>query len=180
MKKVIKFLPYVFVTLIFTACSPQMTVFTSQLYQNNNWSDVELRQIQFYLSNDLVLQRRVEEGVSDITNGKIRIINGERIEEVIIKRGTPGVFLFKASSSNFAISFSDSDKRYLMFGANPKKQGAYVLLASGWQNRFGKVQYDEKTWETNEEAILATLLVDLKKIKKRDIESRTEQGRKIE
>ena len=162
------------------SCSPELRPFTSNILQEGGWSDNDLQKIQFYLSDDILIRRQLTEGTSEITAGTIKIVKGEKVEEVRIKRGTPGTFLFRAGKNNFAIGFdANSDKRYLMFGANPKKQGTYVLLASEWTNRMGKVQYDNRFYFAEEESAWASLLVDLKKIQKIEVQSRTERGRKV-
>jgi hypothetical protein len=162
------------------SCSPELRPFTANVLQEGGWSDADLQKIQFYLSDDIVIRRALSEGTSEITSGTIKIVKGEKVEEVRIKKGTPGTFLFRAGKNNFAIGFdATTDKRYLMFGANPKRHGSYVLLASEWKDRLGKVRYDERFYFAEEESAWASLLVDLKKIQKTEVSSRTERGRKV-
>jgi hypothetical protein len=166
---------------ILSSCSPELRPFTSKLLTEGSWSDNELKKIQFYLSDDIVINRVLTEGSSEITSGSIKIVKGEKIEEVRIPRGTPGVFLFRAKEDNFAIGFdANSDKRYLMFGANPKKQGTYVLLASEWKDRQGKVRFDDKFYFTDTNSAWANLMVDLRKIRKVEVASRTVKGRRVD
>ena len=181
MKKILPFLP-LFITLLFAAsCGPELRPFTTNLLKEGAWSDTNLKQIQFYLSDDVVIRRKLTEGSSEITSGTIKIVKGEKMEEVRIPHGTPGVFLFRAKDDHFAIGFDgSSDKRYLMFGPNPKQRGTYVLLASEWQDRQGKVRYDDKFYFSNPDAAWANLMVDVKKIKHVEVSSNTVKGRKIE
>lgn len=166
---------------ILSSCGSQLRPFTSHVLQEGGWSDSELKKIQFYLSDDIVIQRVLTEGSSEITSGTIKIVKGERIEEVRIPRGTPGVFLFRAKEDHFAIGFdSNSDKRFLMFGPNPKKQGAYVLLASEWKDRQGRVRFDDKFYFTDPTSAWANLLVDYRKVKRVEVASKTVKGRKVE
>ncbi|HEY9704650.1 MAG TPA: hypothetical protein V6C58_19570 [Allocoleopsis sp.] len=180
MKRFFYFFVLIYHVILFTSCSPELRPFTSNLLQEGGFNDVQLKKIQFYLSDDIIIQRRVTEGASEISSGTIKIVKGEKIEEVRIKRGTPGVFLFRANNDHFAISFDEkSDKRYLMFGANPKKRGTYVLLASEWKDRNGKVRYDDKFYFTDEQSAIAALLVDLRKIRRIEVDSETAKGRKV-
>jgi hypothetical protein len=168
------------IMIAFSACSPDLRPFTSSMLKEGGWGDGELKKIQFYLSDDLIIQRQLTEGSSEITSGKIKIVRGEKLEEIRIPRGTPGVFLFKAKENNFAVSFdATSDKRFLMFGPNPKLSGRYVLLASEWQSRQGKVQYDSKSYYTTEGSALANLMVDFRKIRQREVQSEVARGRKV-
>jgi hypothetical protein len=165
---------------LFASCSPELRPFTSNILREGNWDDNELKKIQFYLSDDIVISRALTKGSSEITSGAIKIVNGEKVEEVRIPRGTPGVFLFRAKDDNFAIGFdATSDQRFLMFGSNPKKRGTYVLLASEWKDRQGKVRFDDKFYFTNPDAALSNLMVDYRKIRKVEVSSNTVSGRKV-
>ena len=41
-----------FLGLLLTSCSPTLTPFTQKLYEENKWTNDELKQIQFYISDD--------------------------------------------------------------------------------------------------------------------------------
>jgi hypothetical protein len=168
--------------LLLSSCSRELRPFTQNILKEGNWSDTELQKIQFYLSEDIVIRRKLTEGVNEIASGgSIKIFKGEKVEEVRIPRGTPGVFLQRVGNDHFAIGFDAStDKRYLMFGPNPKRQGSYVLLASEWKNSYGKVRYDDRFFFTDEQSAMASLLVDLRKIKSVEVSSKTERGRRVQ
>lgn len=167
--------------LVTQSCSPKLSPFTRKLYENAAFSDENLKQIQFYLSDDLVLTRDAEEdGGAQVLGGKIRMENGRKIETIRFNRGTPGVFLRRPESDHFAISFEEGDdSRFLVFGPNPKMDGRYVLLASEWKSRRGKVTYAGQKFTTDGDAAFTTLLVNLKRVQKFEVENRTARGRKI-
>ena len=157
-----------------------LTYFTQDLQDRYRWSEDELQRIQFYLSQDIVLKRELTDGSSDIISGKIRVENGRRIEEVIIRKGTPGAFIFTPKSERFAIGFEEGDENYLMFGPNPKHNGRYVVLASEWKRNTGEVTYGGKKWRVSSQAAYAALMVDLRKISKMDVSRRVVRGRKVD
>ncbi|MEM9819701.1 MAG: hypothetical protein AAF985_01460 [Bacteroidota bacterium] len=169
--------------LLFTmnACSPRLSPFTQRLYDDNNWTETDLKRIQFYLSQDITLQREATSGQSTIESGEIKMVDGRKVEEVVVRKGTPGVLIFMPKRNRLAVSFESSgDDRYLMFGPNPKAGNRYVLLASDWKRRRGKVTYDGKAYFTPSESAYAALMVDLKKVRKVSVKSRTAKGRKID
>lgn len=166
--------------LLFSACGPTLSPFTQKLYNDSGWSESELKRIQFYLSDDIVLRRQVTEGSSEIIRGEIKMVNGRKVEEVLIKRNTPGVFVFSPKEKRFAVSFEASDDVYLMFGPNPKFGNKYSLLASDWKRRQGSVTYDGRKWNVDGSDALASLMVDLKKTRKVSVNSRVAKGRKID
>lgn len=165
---------------VLSSCSSKLTYFTEDLYHEQGWSEEELKQIQFYVSHDIHLKRQLTGGKSEIISGKIKIENGRKVELVVIPKGTPGTFLFSPKSNRFAISFEEGgDKRYLMFGPNRKYNDRFVMLASDWKRRNGTVNYDGKKWKVDSDDAYAALLVDMRKITKTDVNSRTAKGRRI-
>lgn len=163
-----------------TSCSPKLTPFTQRLYEQNDWSKDELKRIQFYLSQDIVLRRNASSSNSEIRNGEIEIVSGGNVEKVVIRKGTPGIFVFSPKDNRFAISFEDNDDSYLMFGPNPKASNRYLLLASEWKKRGGTVTYNGKRYRVDNEGAYAALMVDLKKVRKVSTKSRTAGGRRID
>ncbi len=166
-------------TVLATSCGPNLTPFTQRLYDQQAWTQDDLKEIQFYLSEDIVLKRQAREGRSRITDGGIRIVDDGKIDKVTIRRGTPGVFVFSPKDNRFAISFDKNDDLYLMFGTNPKASNRYTLLASEWRNRVGTVSYGEKQYKIDTRAAYAALMVDLKRTRRVSTRSRTAGGRKI-
>lgn len=165
--------------LSLTSCA-RLTYFTDDLHKEQGWTDGDLKRIQFYVSKDIVLKRQLTGGKSEIISGKIKVENGNKIEQVVIPKGTPGTFVFSPKEERFAVAFEEGgDKRYLMFGPSPKYSERFVLMASDWSRRTGTVNYDGKEWKVNSDAAYAALLVNLKKVDKYDKNSRTAKGRKV-
>jgi len=162
------------------ACSPRLTPFTQDLHEEFGWSESELQKIQFYLSRPVVLRREFNKGSSEIVSGKIKMVNGRKVEEVVIAAGTPGVVLFQPKTDRLAVSFEDgSQERFLMFGPNPHVNDKFVLLASSWDKNKGKVTYENKSWSTPSNSAYAALMVDLRKIRQTKVNSRRAGGRSV-
>ena len=178
----LKYFPVIFLAAcILSACSPRLSPFTQRMYEEFHWSDSELRQIQFYLSEDIMMRRQLSGSKSEIVAGEIVVIDGRQVEQILIPEGTPGVFLFSPKTNRFAVSFEEgSDRRFLMFGPNPKANDRYVLLASDWDRRRGKVTYDGRRYEVDANSAFAGLMVDLKKIRKVSVDARRAGGRKVD
>lgn len=167
--------------LSLSSCGPTLSPFTQDLYSEYRWTEDELERIQFYLSDDIVLQRRYSGGTSEIIAGEITVVEGREVEQIVIPRGTPGVFLFSPKRNRFAVSFEDSGAdRFLMFGPNPKMSGRYTLLASDWERRYGIVTYGGRKYRVESgSGAYTTLMVDLKKVRKVSKKSRTVRGRRV-
>ena len=163
-----------------SACGPTLRPFTKSIYQDRNWTDGELKRVQFYLSDDIVMRRQVSGSTFEVTSGEIKIVDGRKVEEIVVRKGTPGILLFRPKESRFAVSFEEGgDERYLVFGPNPKAGGRFVLLASEWNRRQGRVSYGGRKWNVDAGSAYAALLVDLKKIRKVSVKSRTAKGRRV-
>ncbi len=164
---------------LLSSCSNRLTYFTKDLQDRYRWSDEELKRIQFYVSRDIVLKRELTGGSSGIVSGRIKVEDGRRIEEVVIRKGTPGAYIFSPKNDRFAVSFEAGDDNFLMFGPSPKYSDRYVVLASDWSRNSGEVTYGDKKWRVSSEAAYAALLVDLRKISKVERQQRVVKGRKV-
>lgn len=170
-----------FSILVFlSSCSPRLTPFTQKIYDEFDWTESDLKKVQFYVSQDIILKRQIRDGDAKIKGGKINVVDGKRIEEVTISRGTPGLLLYLPKDQRFAVSFDEDDNKYLMFGPNKKLGGKYVLLANDWDKTSGQVSYDGKIYRTSSESAYAALMVDLKAARKVSINREKATGRKID
>lgn len=179
MKAINKFLFAGLPLLLLTSCSNQLTYFTQDVYENYRFDEGDLKRVQFYLSRDIRLRRDFDGGSAQIQNGRIILENGRQIEEVIIPRGTPGVYLFSPKSNRFAICFEDNDENFLVFGPSPKYDNRYVLMASEWERDHGIVTYAGKRWQVSSEEAYAALMVDLRKLEKLTVDRKVVKGRKV-
>lgn len=171
---------YLLVVVSFASCAPTYSYYTRDIHDSAKWDDASLSKVQFYVSNDIVMWRDISKGESVVTNGKIKMVNGREVEEVIIKRGTPGVYLFSPQKKQYAISFDpNDDSKYLIFGPSEKVGERYVLLAKEWDRRYGKVTYGNQVYRTSAESAFAYLMVDISKTKSTKVTSEVPRGRKV-
>ncbi|MCZ2101601.1 MAG: hypothetical protein LC107_08705 [Chitinophagales bacterium] len=162
------------------SCAPTLKYYTKDMQDMSGWNTSDLHNIQFYLSNDIVLWRELGKEQVTISNGKIKMTDGRRVEEVVIKKGTPGVFVFSPKDQQYAVSFdSKDDSKYLVFGPSEKRNNRYVLLAKKWDNQYGQVTYGEDVFYTPSESAYAHLMVDMKKVKNISKKRETASGRRV-
>ncbi len=166
-------------SLSLAACK-NLVPYTDALRQNHNWSDAQIKKIQFYTSREIVLQRQLSQDETVIQGGKIKIKDGRKIEEIIIQRGTPGIAIAVPSKDRIEVSFEKDDNHYLRFGINPNAGTKFTLLATDWNNGIGKVNYSGKTYYTSPDAAYTILMVDLRKIQKTELNQRVAKGRKVQ
>lgn len=168
------------ITSLFSSCSKQLTYFTQDLYDQNGWGEEQLKQIQFYVSQDIELYRTDEGGRSTIEDGQIKVKSRRKVDQITIKEGTPGTLIFSPKKNRYAISF-DETGAYLVFGPGQKTRGRYTLRAKEWKKRGqgGTVTYENVEYYTGSESAYAALMVDLRKARKSVVKKETVSGRKV-
>lgn len=154
--------------------------FTEDLKTGNNWTDNDLKQIQYYNSEPIVLNRQLKSNETGIVSGKIKMVDGKEVEEIIIRKGTPGIISALPDDNRMAISFEISDDHYLTFGIDKQRGGRYYLRLKDYEkNKFALVSYFGKTYNIAPLALNAYLQVNLKNIKKEQLSLRVAKGRKL-
>jgi len=165
--------------IIFSSCKTYAP-FTKKLKTDNNWQEEDLKKIQFYLSNTIVLHRQLGQSETKIESGVIKMVDGKEVEEVIIKKGTPGIVTNIADQKRMAVSFEIDDGYYLTFGSYQNRGGRYYLMLKEFQkDRWAKVTYVNKEFYISPESLQAFLQVDMKKINKEERNQRVAEGRKL-
>jgi hypothetical protein len=90
--------------LFSTACA-RLVPFTHELRVEHNLKAEDLKNLQFYVSNDIKLRRELESGGRQVTGGhRLLVISGKTIEEVVVPEGTPGVAV-AVDDTTLSISF---------------------------------------------------------------------------
>lgn len=155
-------------------------MFTQDMVEQYNWNENDLKKIQFYASEDIVL-RQIQTGKrSNIENGEVNVESGRNIKEIVIQKGTKGVMLFQPSKNQIAVSFdATDDSKFLIFGPNPKANGRYILLASEWDRRKGKVTYGSTKYFVNANRMLSGLMIDIKKTDITNYNTKRAKGRTV-
>ena len=164
--------------LLFSSCK-NLIPYTDSLKQQYNWTNDEIKRLQFYVSHDIVLHHELKEGSTDIVNGKIKTVNGKKVDEIIIRSGTPGVLIEIPKQNKMLVSFEIDDNHNLSFGVNPNNGNKYVLLASGWDRGVGNVHYAGQEYLAAADSKYAFLLVDKRKLHKEEVKQRVASGRKV-
>lgn len=166
--------------LSLSSCSKNLSYFSSSLAEENSWGEHQLKQIQFYVSQDIHLYRTASGGSSEIKDGRIEIKDERKVDEIVIKRGTPGILTFMPKEDRYAISFDDSGA-YLVFGPGQKTKGRFTLRAKSWNDKKGTgiVTYGDTEYKTTVRSAYAALMVDVKKASKSQTRSKTASGVKV-
>lgn len=170
---------FIALVAVLSSCK-NLVPYTDAMKSKYGWSDEQVKKIQFYVSDDIVLHRELKHGSTEIVQGKIKTVNGKEVEEILIRQGTPGVLIEIPREKKMLVSFEVSDSHYLSFGVNPNMSDKYTLLASDWNAGMGMVHYSDKEYYTDPDSKYSYLLVDLRRIQKLDLKQRVAKGRRIQ
>lgn len=165
--------------LLFMSSCTSLTPFTQEIYSDLNLDNEEIKSVQFYLSQDIVLYKDIATDEARIEDGKIKLKERHKSSEIVIKSGTPGVVIFLPKENRFAVSFENDDKKFLVFGPNQRNHDRYTLLGREWGNQFGKVTYGGEVYTTSLHNSMAALMVNVNKIQNHTVKRKQLNGRKV-
>ncbi len=154
--------------------------FTERFYKDSGLTYDQLKHVQFYIDRDIILYRMIGSNQSTVDQGRIATRGGRKVEEIVIRSGTPGTLVFMPKENRLGISFdADNAGNYLMFGPNPKNNNRYCLLAIEWDRDEGMVSYGPNHWKTPASSAFATLMVNHRNMKKTKYSSPSPEGRVV-
>ncbi|HMM12286.1 MAG TPA: hypothetical protein PKE03_09370 [Bacteroidales bacterium] len=130
-----------FSALLLTAgCASRNSLYlTQQLRDRISTYNISPEQVQYYNDRKFILQRNVTRDEARVMGGKVKFVNGQYVERVVIRKMTPGV-CEEYGPDFMNISFESGDNRWLRFAVNYR--GRYQISALEWRKGYGKVEYD--------------------------------------
>ena len=127
------------VSITFAACNlkPRAVFLESHrlLLVTNN---IPLRSVQVYNDKPIVLRRKASTYNVTQSGGKLIMVDGEQVQEVVIREGTQGV-ITGIQNGEFLVRFEAGNGKILQFYKNTK--GAFQIDADRWVGSRGQVQY---------------------------------------
>ena len=185
-----KFAFLIAVAFCFNSCK---VVFTSGLRANIERQKLDMDKIQYYNSKTINLKRVVSEKETDVIEGKVTIMSGQMIEEIEIKKNTPGV-LVKKLPGEVHIKFEpgDMDNNYLIF--KKAADQIYYFEATSWKKKDlitdetgqtvlssykGRVNYHGHLYRTNSMLSKPQLMIKKKSSRNTDYNKRRAKGVKV-
>ena len=150
------FLICIILIIILNSCSNKIFFsngLKSRLAQNN----LNINKVQFYNSKKIILRREIPQDYAEVSNGEIIFEKGKFVEQVIIKKYTPGTCEF-IDQDILNISFEEGYNKVLRFRLDPTGN-YYSLLTHKGLNRKGYLRYDTIQYIVQSGGEYAKLLV---------------------
>ena len=175
------------IVLLLASCSTNRMLFTVDTKQQIEKAGVDLTQVQFYNSEEIVLARQISKEELKIAEGKVRIENGKNIEEIIIPANTPGICELHNEKA-LKVSFDAGDGKSIPFLVERRGDivvaGSYFKIgAKEWTRtsigrRVGKIDYENKIYNIVRGSE-ARLMIDKATLNKVDRNTKVAKGRKL-
>ena len=183
MKKLIPILSIV----LLSSCSINRMYLTVDTKQQIEKAGVDIKQVQFYNSEEILLARQLNKGELKVAEGKVRIENGQSIEEIIIPANTPGICELN-DEKTLKVSFDKGDGKSIPFLVERKgdivtsgsyfKIGAKQWVRTSRGEQVGKVDYQGQIYNLVRGAN-SRLMIDKSVMNKVDRNTHVAKGRKL-
>ncbi len=148
-------LSILFLSVVLSSCSINRMFLTVDTKQQIEKAGVDISQVQFYNSEEIILARQLKKEEVKVAEGKVRIENGKHIEEIIIPANTPGICELH-NEKTLKVSFDAGDGRSIPFLVERKGQvvvadsyfkiGAKQWVRTSRGRKVGKLDYEGKTY----------------------------------
>jgi hypothetical protein len=156
MKKII--LPAILTMLFLSSCYNSKIPFTYELKSKLDSHNLDVRNVQFYNSDRIVIRRVVPLDEAKLNNGEISLENGKTIDEVIINKETPGVCKL-AGNYILGISFEDGNMKTFDFELN-KMSKTFDLKIKSDDQQSGRIAYDSAIYILQPSRKIPILLIE--------------------
>lgn len=133
---------------IFPMDNENRIAFTDELREQWNFTDDEIKSLQFYVHSDVLISRQFTEGSRSIVRGKLISRSGKQIDEIELRAGTPGI-VKNVYKNSLRVCFEGDCSATLVFGcSNDCKswKGKYSSFAQEWDDGVGKINYGGETY----------------------------------
>jgi hypothetical protein len=157
--------------------------FTKDLKARLERDNIDLKQVQFYVDQEVILSRNLGDQKLEVSSGVVKLQSGKYINEVIIPAFTPGICDTSSSGDKLQVSFEQGNND-LTFGlGSGYTANQYVLYGTDWRNGTAAVTYDSNRFRARcgscQDVAAVTLVVRKTAIDKIERKTRVVKGRTI-
>lgn len=178
MKKLIVLYLLLIITVLMTSCSPQIP-FTQSVRDKYKLSDTDIKAIQFYISDAIVLKRGDLSRENENNDGTLVVKSGESRQHIIFKRNAACVANSIVDNNKLTLGFENDTNKFLVFGSQGDPQGYYTLKALEWVSNKGKIKYGDQTYFTNPGSYRVFLMFKMKSLRNIQVEEKVVKGKKV-
>jgi hypothetical protein len=172
-------------TALITSCGSSrknFVPFTRDLRTKLEKENIDLRQVQFYIDQKLILSRNLGDQKVEVKSGVVKLENGKYTNDVIIPAFTPGI-CDNTDNDRLMINFEKGNNDIAFGPGSGYTFNEYVLYGTEWKNGTAAVTYDSNKFRarcgTCSDIASATLVIRKSELDKMEKKSRTLKGRTV-
>jgi len=156
--------------------------FTRDLYNKLRAYNIDLRKVQFFVDQQLVLSRFMDMNKAEVTSGVVKFLNGKYINEIVIPAYTPCV-CDSVDVDGLRVSFEKGNNSF-KFINNKYSPDFFIFSGNNWKDGTCEVMYDKIPYRAScgscGSAADVKLVVKQSDIDKSDKKTKTLQGRRVD
>jgi len=173
--------------VLLSSCSINRMYLTVSTKLEIEKAGIDIKKVQFYNSEEIVLARQLSKEELKVAEGKVRIENGKSIEEIVIPANTPGVCELN-DEKTLKVSFDTGNGKSIPFLVERKgdmvttesyfKIGAKTWKRTSQGRQVGQVDYQGQIYSLVRGAD-SRLMIDKSVLNKVDRKTHIAKGRKL-
>jgi len=174
-----KFIALLSLGLVLFSCGVKVPV-TNQLKEEYDLNEKNMKIVQFYTSQTIILQRSKTSGKQGTEDGKLVTSNNKEQDRIIIPSNTKCVFDSYGKDGEVLIRFELGAGKTLKFSLRPGQSSGKYYLDANWQaGKGGELNYGNEVYFATPDSGSAYLMVVLKKLNKTKRKDRVVKGMKV-
>lgn len=167
-------------SIFFLSSCAEKIYFTQAIRDQYQLTPEEIKGIQFYLSDAVVLRKgEVSENEKSTEDGTLIIQSGRSIDQLTFKPNTKGGVEQVYDNKGLTVAFEEGAGNFLVFSSAKNRNGLYTLQALSWDDGRGKLNYGNAIWYAARGSEQAALLFKMKSIRKLRVNEKVAKGRTV-
>ena len=132
--------------------------------------------LQYYTTHYITLRRTLESGDPTVVRGQLIREEGRTIDEVVVRKGTPGVVVRILDSAHLQVSSEEGTD--ITFAGYTSGQN-YCLTGRNWSGGDADVDFQRLTYRAVDKSGSACLEIDEESLSELEKQRRVLRGRRI-
>ncbi len=115
--------------------------FNRDLFNKLLGNQIDIKKVQFYIDQELVLNRYMENGKLEVTNGIIKFVNGKNVNEIVIPANTPCVAEYVEGDA-IRVSFDKTGSTFRFQNSRTVSPEFFSFTGINWRDGTCEVDYE--------------------------------------
>jgi hypothetical protein len=152
--------------------------FTKDLYGRLKSNNLDVRSVQFYNDQQILLSRNVDNYNTEIKSGKVVFKNGKYVNEVLIPAYTPGI-IDSIDNDGFRVSFERGNNNF-KFINNKYSPEFFIFSGTNWKEGGCDVMFDRMVYRATCGGACSSVSDVKLVVKQSDIDNNKKQSKTLQ